>query len=117
LEPNVPSEDNPPITQLLHEVSVGNSAAAGALLEQVYDQLRSIAGERMAHERGSHTLQATALVHEAYLRLMAGDERSKVQSAWKDRGHFYRAAAEAMRRILVDHARHRGAQKRGGSRA
>jgi RNA polymerase sigma factor (TIGR02999 family) len=111
----VPSQNPPPITQLLHDASAGDDAAKGALLEQVYDQLRTIARERMAHERGGHTLQATALVHEAYLRLMAGDDQREGQATWVDRGHFYRAAAEAMRRILIDHARHRGREKRGGS--
>lgn len=112
----MPSDQTSQITRLLHEVSAGDHAAEGALLEQVYDQLRAIAQERMAHERRGHTLQATALVHEAYLRLLAGDGQSVQQSevVWLDRGHFYRAVAEAMRRILIDHARRRGTEKRGG---
>lgn len=99
----------PQITRLLHDVSAGSRQASDALLTHVYDHLRAIARTRMARERGSHTLQATALVHEAYLRLMGDGE-----VAWRDRAHFYRAAAESMRRILVDHARKRGAAKRGG---
>lgn len=75
----------------------------------VYEELRAIASRRMGNERAGHTLQATALVHEAWLRL-AGDEAS----GWRDRGHFYAAASEAMRRILIDHARRVRSQKRGG---
>jgi RNA polymerase sigma factor (TIGR02999 family) len=105
----VSSDQRGEITELLHEVSAGHEAARNALLEQVYAQLRAIAQQRIARERPGHTLQATALVHEAYLRMLGDDEM-----AWRDRGHFYRAAAEAMRRILVDHARRRGAEKRGG---
>jgi RNA polymerase sigma factor (TIGR02999 family) len=99
------------ITQLLNDVAGGRAAAADDLLRCVYDQLHTIAQRRMAGERASHTLQATALVHEAYLRLM-GDQ----PIAWRDRGQFYLAAAESMRRILVDHARKRSAEKRGGGR-
>ena len=105
------------ITQLLNEVSAGDQAAQGALLEQVYGQLRAIAQRRMAHERSGHTLQATALVHEAYMKLVAseGAEGGREREVtWVDRGHFYRAAAEAMRRILIDHAHSRGTEKRGG---
>lgn len=105
-----------PITQLLQQASAGDDAARGQLLERVYDQLRAIARERMAYERRDHTLQATALVHEAYIRLLPSTVQEDSPGAWQDRGHFYRAAAEAMRRILVDHARKRGAQKRGGER-
>ena len=79
------------------------------LLPLVYDELRMIAGGRMSGERAGHTLQATALVHEAYMRLV-GDEKLE----WADRGHFYAAAAEAMRRILIDHARRAKSLKRGG---
>src|SRR5262245_22229782 len=113
--PTVPTEQPKVITRLLHEVSSGDHAAEGALLEQVYDQLRAIAQQRMAHERPGHTLQATALVHEAYLRMLGDTDPEGL--AWRDRGHFYRAAAEAMRRILVDHARRRNAGKRGGDRS
>jgi RNA polymerase sigma factor (TIGR02999 family) len=81
------------------------------LLPLVYDELRVIARARLKQERQGHSLQATALVHEAYIRMLAGDGPS-----WNDRLHFFRAAAEAMRRILIDHARKRGRIKRGGSR-
>ncbi len=81
------------------------------LLPLVYDELRALAGARLRHERPDHSLQATALVHEAYIRLVGWDQRS-----WNDRAQFYRAAAEAMRRILIDHARGRARGKRGGGR-
>ena len=81
------------------------------LLPVVYDELRALARAHLRHERADHSLQATALVHEAYLRLL-GDARPP----WNDRRHFFRAAAEAMRRILVEHARKRGRVKRGGKR-
>jgi RNA polymerase sigma-70 factor (ECF subfamily) len=82
-----------------------------ALWPIVYDNLRRMAARQMREERGDHTLDATALVHEAYLRLVGREPLE-----WRTKGHFYAAAAEAMRRILVDHARARGAQKRGGER-
>ena len=94
-----------PVTRLLN----GEAADSGRLLEVVYDQLRGIAQQRMAHERRDHTLQATALVHEAYLRLVGDAEVS-----WANRAHFFAAAAEAMRRILIEHARGRARLKRGG---
>ncbi len=101
------------VTQLLHDVSAGRDGAKDALLDQVYAQLRSIAQRFIKDERPGHTLQATALVHEAYLRMLGPNaERNHVE--WQDRRHFYRAAAEAMRRILIEHARRRGAAKRGG---
>ncbi len=81
------------------------------LLPVVYDELRALAGARLRHERPDHSLQATALVHEAYIRLVGWEQQS-----WIDRAHFYRAAAEAMRRILIDHARGRARGKRGGGR-
>jgi RNA polymerase sigma factor (TIGR02999 family) len=81
------------------------------LLPVVYDELRSLARARLRHERPVHTLRATGLVHEAYLRLVASDA-----PPWRDRAHFFRAAAEAMRRILIDYARRRGRIKRGGGR-
>jgi RNA polymerase sigma factor (TIGR02999 family) len=98
-----------PITRLLSDVASGRSTAGGELLSCVYEHLRAIAHSRMQGERPGHTLQATALVNEAFLRLV-GDR----EVTWRDRSHFYGAAAEAMRRILVDHARRRGAEKRGG---
>jgi RNA polymerase sigma factor (TIGR02999 family) len=96
---------------MLNEIADGRTAAADELLHCVYDQLHAIAQRRMARESPGHTLQATALVHEAYMRMM-GDQ----DMGWGDRGQFYLAAAEAMRRILVEHARKRGAEKRGGGR-
>ena len=85
--------------------------AQARLLAAVYDQLRLIARSRMAGERKGHTLDATGLVHEAFVRLLGGAEID-----WQDRAHFYRTAAQTMQRILVDHARARGAEKRGGGR-
>lgn len=97
------------ITRLLDEASTGSQKAAGELFPLVYKQLRALAANRMAGERVDHTLQATALVHEAYLRLVGAR-----QTTWKGKGQFCLAAAEAMRRILIDHARKRGRIKRGG---
>lgn len=76
--------------------------------------MRAIAQNVINHERPGHTLQATALVHEAYMRMLGSDAPSATEIEWRDRRHFYRAAAEAMRRILIEHARKRGAEKRGG---
>jgi RNA polymerase sigma factor (TIGR02999 family) len=98
------------ITRLLDAVAAGDRQAAADLLPLVYDELRKLAAARMAVEGPGHTLDATALVHEAYLRLV-GDQR------FDGRGHFFAAAAEAMRRVLVNHARDRGRLKRGGERA
>jgi RNA polymerase sigma factor (TIGR02999 family) len=98
----------PDVTLLLDAAAAGDRQAAADLLPLVYDQLRALAADRMAGERPGHTLDATALVHEAYLRLVGSAPR------WDGRGHFYAAAAEAMRRILVEHARARRAEKRGG---
>ena len=98
------------VTRLLQEITAGRSESAGKLLPMVYQQLRAIAQQRMAGERKDHTLQATALVHEAYLKLV-GDGQ---QVNWSGRAAFFKAAAEAMRRILIDHARCRGRDKRGG---
>lgn len=97
------------VTQLLHDIQANAPQAPSALLELVYDQLRRVAQQRLAEERKGHTLQATALVHEAYLRLV-GDGPVD----WQGRAHFFAAAAEAMRRILIEHARARGRIKRGG---
>lgn len=99
------------VTRILVAVEGGDVRAADKLLPLVYEQLRAIATQRMAQERAGHTLQATALVHEAYLRLVGGQ-----QVPWMNRAHFYLAAAEAMRRILIEHARKRGRLKRGGDR-
>jgi RNA polymerase sigma factor (TIGR02999 family) len=97
------------ISQELRAAAQGDARAVERLLPVVYEELRSLARARMRHERGDHTLQATALVHEAYLRLVRDPE-----AAWDNRGHFFAAAAEAMRRILIEHARARARQKRGG---
>src|SRR5271166_5636977 len=95
------------VTRLLDAASAGDRKAAAELLPLVYQELRKLAAARMAAESSGQTLQPTALVHEAYLRLI-GDQR------FDDRGHFFAAAAEAMRRILVNHARDRHRLKRGG---
>jgi RNA polymerase sigma factor (TIGR02999 family) len=98
------------VTRLLNKAGAGDARAARDLLPFVYEQLRALAGRRMRQERSDQTLQATALVHEAYLRLV---DTTKVQ-LWDSRWHFFGAAAEAMRRILVESARRRTTQKRGG---
>src|SRR4029077_17052863 len=100
------------VTRILADIEQGDPRAAEQLLPLVYDELRNLAAQKMAQENPGLTLQATALVHEAYLRLV---DRAEAQD-WDRRGHFFPAAAEAMRRILVDSARRRGAQKRGGDR-
>jgi RNA polymerase sigma factor (TIGR02999 family) len=98
------------VTRLLDAAAVGDPKAAADLLPLVYDELRTLAAARLAEEKPGQTLQATALVHEAYLRLVGGAQ----PQGWNGRGHFFAAAAEAMRRILVDQARRKQAQKRGG---
>lgn len=98
------------VTQILSRIDQGDANASEDLLPLVYSELRRLAQARMASERPDHTLQATALVHEAYVRLVGGSG----EVSWDSRGHFFAAAAEAMRRVLVDHARERGAIKRGG---
>jgi RNA polymerase sigma factor (TIGR02999 family) len=104
---------NGDVTRILRAVGQGDPAAADELLPLLYEELRALAAQQMrAHEQPGHTLQATALVHEAYLRLV-GDES---ESHWDNRGHFFAAAAEAMRRILVDNARRKRSIKRGGGR-
>lgn len=104
------------VTQLIHQIQDGDKTASAELLPLVYDELRKLAAARMADERLDHTLPPTALVHEAYLRLIGtnGDDGSSGSDQWEGRGHFFAAAAEAMRRILVDHARNRRRLKRGG---
>jgi RNA polymerase sigma factor (TIGR02999 family) len=99
------------VSQILHAIEHGDPHAAGQLLPLVYDELRKLAAQKLAHERPGQTLQATALVHEAYLRLV---DVKKAQH-WNSRGHFFAAAAEAMRRILVEHARHKKSIKAGGA--
>ena len=98
------------VTRLLDAAAAGDRRAAAELLPLVYDELRRLAAARMAAERPGHTLDATALVHEAYLRLAGPADAGR----WDGRGHFFAAAAEAMRRILVDHARQKQAAQRGG---
>ncbi len=105
------ARDSDTLTILLDETK-GSAERVESLLPLVYDQLRAVAQRALAAERPDHTLQATALVHEAYLRLVGERE-----VPWVNRAHFYVAAAEAMRRILLDHARARGRVKRGGGRA
>jgi RNA polymerase sigma factor (TIGR02999 family) len=98
-------------TQLLEAMDHGDPHAAAKLLPLVYDELKRIAGAQMAQERPGHTLQTTALVHDAYLRLLEG-----APDRWENRRHFIAAAAEAMRRILIEHARRKQSLKRGGGR-
>jgi RNA polymerase sigma factor (sigma-70 family) len=120
------------VTRILSQIESGDPAAAEQLLPLVYDELRKLAAARLAHEQSGQTLQATALVHEAYIRLVGGgvksafgdqkpespnstsDRRPPTSDLWDSRGHFFAAAAEAMRRILIDQARRKESQKRGG---
>src|SRR3954463_9900389 len=99
------------VTRILLAIEQGDPHAAEALLPLVYDELRQLAAQRLSQEKPGQTLQATALVHEAYLRLVGTDD-----PGWDSRGHFFAAAAEAMRRILVDNARRKAAAKAGGDR-
>jgi len=98
------------VTRILSAIEQGDPHAADQLLPLVYDELRRLAAQKLAQEKPGQTLQATALVHEAYLRLVDPDREKN----WDSRGHFFAAAAEAMRRILVDSARHKESLKRGG---
>jgi RNA polymerase sigma factor (TIGR02999 family) len=100
------------VTQILSDLAKGDAHAAGQLLPLVYDELRKLAAGRMAEEAPGNTLNATALVHEAYLRLVEPADAAR----WENRGHFFAAAAEAMRRILVDAARRKRSEKHGGRR-
>ena len=100
------------VTRILSAIEQGDPQAAEQLLPLVYGELRTLAAQKLAQEKPGQTLQATALVHDAYLRLV---DRDAVQR-WDGRGHFFAAAAEAMRRILVENARHRRAPKHGGGR-
>jgi RNA polymerase sigma factor (TIGR02999 family) len=99
------------ITQILNGMESGDAVAANKLLPLVYGELRRLAAARMAAEAADHTLQPTALVHEAYIRLVAPEDAAR----WQTRGHFFAAAAEAMRRILIESARRKKAEKYGGS--
>jgi RNA polymerase sigma factor (TIGR02999 family) len=100
------------VTRILSAIEQGDPHAAEQLLPLVYEELRRLAAQKLAREKPGQTLQATALVHEAYLRLLGADR----EQGWDSRGHFFAAAAEAMRRILVDAARSKRSQKRGGGR-
>jgi RNA polymerase sigma factor (TIGR02999 family) len=100
------------VTRILSQIESGDPSAAEQLLPLVYDELRKLAAAKLAHEKPGQTLQATALVHDAYVRLV---DVEKVQH-WNSRGHFFGAAAEAMRRILVENARRKGSLKLGGER-
>jgi RNA polymerase sigma factor (TIGR02999 family) len=103
------------VTRILSAIEKGDSHAAEELLPLVYDELRRLAAQKLAHEKPGQTLQATALVHEAYVRLVGNCERAVGgEQQWDSRGHFFAAAAEAMRRILVDRARKKRSAKRGG---
>ncbi len=99
------------VTQILQQIESGDPSAAEQLLPLVYEELRKLAAARMAHESPDHTLQATALVHEAYLRLVDVERAQH----WDSRGHFFAAAAESMRRILVEAARRKASQRAGGN--
>jgi RNA polymerase sigma factor (TIGR02999 family) len=100
------------VTQILQQIESGDPSAAEQLLPLLYEELRQLAAVRLAQEKPGQTLQATALVHEAYLRLVDGDAAQH----WNSRGHFFAAAAEAMRRILVDQARRKKSRRAGGDR-
>lgn len=100
------------LTRILSAIEKGDPQASEKLLPLVYDELRKLAASKLSQEKPGQTLQATALVHEAYLRLVGGDN----VSTWDNRVHFFSAAAEAMRRILIDHARRKAREKHGGKR-
>src|SRR5438128_8348454 len=100
------------VTRILSAIEHGDPSAAEQLLPLVYEELRKLAAQRLAQEKPGQTLQATALVHEAYVRLVDNDGAAH----WNSRGHFFAAAAEAMRRILVDQARRKQCDKHGGGR-
>src|SRR3990172_6246663 len=103
------------VTRILSQIERGDPSAVEQLLPLVYDELRKLAAAKLAHEKPGQTLQATALVHEAYLRLV-GSPLQDSTPRWNSRGHFFAAAGEAMRRILIVNARRRCAEKRGGGR-
>ena len=106
------------VTRILSAIETGDPHAADQLLPLVYDELRRLAAQKLAHEAPGQTLDATALVHEAYLRLAecGGSKSAGKEPHWDSRGHFFAAAAEAMRRILVERARFKAARKHGGNR-
>src|SRR5215218_6217691 len=100
----------PDLTHILSAIEQGDPSAAAQLLPLVYDELRQLAAQKLAQEKPGQTLQATALVHEVYLRLVDADQAH----GWNSKAHFFAACAEAMRRILIDNARRKGAGKHGG---
>jgi RNA polymerase sigma factor (TIGR02999 family) len=105
------------VTQVLAAIEQGDPTAAEQLLPLVYDELRILAAQKLANEKPGQTLEPTALVHEAYLRLVLPSDPALAEAGhWNSRGHFFAAAAEAMRRILVDNARRRQSRKRAGNR-
>jgi RNA polymerase sigma factor (TIGR02999 family) len=112
-EPSMPNSqsDSRVVTRLLELAAAGDDGASADLYQHVYDALRAMAQRHLAGERSGHTLQATALVHEAYVRLLGAE------AEWKDSAHFFHAAAQCMRRILIDHAKTRNRVKRGGGAA
>jgi RNA polymerase sigma factor (TIGR02999 family) len=110
--PNPQAPGDPAVTRALDAVVLGKAGASDGLLPLVYDELRRLAAARLAHEAPGQTLDATALVHEAYLRLVGGDPGRP----WQGRAHFFAAAAESMRRILVENARRKRRRKHGGGR-
>ncbi|MHC4543179.1 MAG: sigma-70 family RNA polymerase sigma factor [Planctomycetota bacterium] len=99
------------VTRILNAIEKGDKKSSDKLLPLVYEELRRLAAQKMSRESPGQTLQATALVHEAYIRLVGEEERN-----WDNRGHFFKAAAEAMRRILIDNSRRKKSQKRGGDK-
>lgn len=99
------------VTRILHDLTGGDRSAVESLLPLVYDDLRALAASSLRQERANHTLQPTALAHEVYLRMV-----DQTRTTWRDRNHFFAIAAQAMRRVLVDHARGKGRAKRGGDR-
>lgn len=103
------------LTLILRRLDDGDPHAAGELLPLIYDELRRLAAQRLANEKSGHSLEATALVHEVYLRLVPQTADGQ-RPSWDNRGHFFAAAAEAMRRILIENARRSGALKHGGQR-
>ena len=111
-EPSNPASESPDVTRILSRIEQGDGQAAEQLLPLVYEELRRLAAQKMAQENPGQTLQPTALVHEAYLRLVSSNN----PVAYRDRSHFFAAAATAMRRFLVDNARAKRSDKRGGGR-
>jgi RNA polymerase sigma factor (TIGR02999 family) len=107
------------VTRILSAIEQGDTRAAEQLLPLVYDELRKLAAQKLAHEKPGQTLDATALVHEAYLRLLqsGGRQSTEKEPHWESRRHFFAAAAEAMRGIFIDRARHKATQKHGAKRS